>query len=241
MQKTAFAAVLAVSCASVALAKDFYGDVDHPVTPLTVAVADPVQFPFNNWKTYGLRLNIFDGRSFSVRGVDLGLVGMTQNDFRGVSACTANWVEGDMYGIQLGCLGNVVNGYTWALQASGIINYNQSAFSGLQMSLINFNSALFGFQAGLLNWDRGICYGLELGGVNVNDNEFHGWTVGAINYSERLFGTQIGLVNVVPGKGRGLQFGVFNAACAFQGVQIGLLNIIGDGAMPIFPVINANF
>ena len=48
-------------------------------------------------------------------------------------------------------------------------------------------------------------------------------------------------MNVVPEKGRGLQLGLFNAATEFQGVQVGLLNIIGDGAVPIFPVINANF
>jgi hypothetical protein len=45
----------------------------------------------------------------------------------------------------------------------------------------------------------------------------------------------------MPEKGRGIQIGVFNAATKFQGIQIGLLNVIGDGAVPIFPVINANF
>jgi len=241
MKKLVLSALAVASLCGMSNAKDFYGDVDHPVTPLTIAFADPIQMPFNNWKTYGLRFNMFVGNSFSVRGLDLGLVGMTVNDFRGLAVGVANWVEGDMYGIQLAAIGNVVNGYTRALQMSGIINYNQSAFTGMQMSLINFNSAFMGLQFGLLNWNRGVCYGLEIGGVNVNDSELHGWTLGPINYSARLYGTQIGVVNVVPEKGRGLQLGVFNAATEFQGVQIGLLNIIGDGAVPIFPVINANF
>ena len=241
MKKLVLSAIAAASLCGIANAKEFYGEVDHPVTPFTFAVADPIQLPFDNWKTYGLRLNLFVGNSFSVRGLDLGLVGMTANDFSGAAFGAANWVEGDMYGVQLSAIGNVVNGYTCGVQASGIVNYNQGAFTGLQMSLINFDGVFHGCQFGLLDWNRGVCYGLEIGGVNVNDSELHGWTLGCINYSARLYGTQIGAVNVVQEKGRGLQLGVFNAATEFQGVQVGILNIIGNGALPIFPVINANF
>lgn len=241
MKKLVLSALAAAAVCGIANAKEIYGEVDHPITPFTFAVADPIQLPFDNWRTYGLRMDLFVGRSFSVYGADVGLVGMTVYDFRGAAFGAANWVEGDMYGVQLAAIGNVVNGYTWGWQASGIVNYNQTSFTGLQMSLINFNGVFTGLQLGLLDWNRGVCYGLEIGGVNVNDSELHGWTIGAINYSARLYGTQIGVVNVVPEKGRGLQLGVFNAAESFQGVQIGLLNIIGDGAMPVFPVINANF
>ena len=241
MKKLVLSSLAVMAVCGIANAKEFYGEVDHPITPITISFADPIQLPFNNWKTYGLRFNLFVGNSFSVRGLDCGLVGMTASDFRGAAFSMANWVEGDMYGVQLAAIGNVVNGYTRGVQMSAIINYNQSAFTGAQMSLINFNSAFMGLQFGLLDWNKGVCYGLEFGGVNVNDSELHGWAIGAINYSARLYGTQIGVVNVVPEKGRGLQLGLFNAATEFQGVQVGLLNIIGDGAVPIFPVINANF
>ena len=172
MKKLVLSSLAVMAVCGIANAKEFYGDVDHPVTPITISFADPIQLPFNNWKTYGLRFNLFVGNSFSVRGLDFGLVGMTASDFRGAAFGAANWVEGDMYGVQLAAIGNVVNGYTRGAQASAIINYNQSAFTGAQMSLINFNSAFMGLQFGLLDWNRGVCYGLEFGGVNVNTS----WT-----------------------------------------------------------------
>jgi hypothetical protein len=241
MKKLSLAVMAAGVVCCIANAKEFYGEVDHPVTPFKMALADPIQLPASNYKVYGMRCNIFVGNSFTMRGLDIGLVGMTENTNVGLAINAANWVDGEMCAAQIGAIGNVVNGSSTGFQLSTVVNYNQTLFTGMQGSMINFNGQFKGFQFGLLNWDHGVCYGLELGGVNVNDSELHGWEIGCINYCVNLFGTQIGVVNVMPEKGRGIQIGVFNAATKFQGIQIGLLNVIGDGAVPIFPVINANF
>ena len=41
--------------------------------------------------------------------------------------------------------------------------------------------------------------------------------------------------------GHGVQIGVFNGAARFQGVQIGVLNIIPAAPVPVLPFVNGNF
>ena len=57
----------------------------------------------------------------------------------------------------------------------------------------------------------------------------------------RLTGLQFGLVNVAGDSGSGLQLGLFNGAPKFSGIQIGVLNVIGNAALPVLPVVNGNF
>lgn len=238
------ASVLFIGSASakeVVYGKDLYSAETHPETPVVISLADPVQFPQSNYNVKGFRWDIFYGNNFSVTGFDFGLVGHVNDSFTGLALTAANWVEDDVTGAELGLICNVVRGNAVGYQGAGIVNYNHGIFTGFQTGLVNLDGAFNGVQFGGLNWDKGLCYGLQLGCVNVAVSEFHGWSVGFLNYAERATGLQLGLVNVVGETGHGIQLGIFNGAPKFSGLQIGLLNVIGNAALPVLPIVNGNF
>lgn len=227
--------------AGAACARDLYSSEEHPGTPIEICLADPISLPQSNWNVFGLRLNLLFGQSFAVYGLDLGLAGRCRNKFVGLAAQTCNWIENDMTGAQFGGLANVVKGNTCGLQVGGLANCDHGSFIGLQAAFLNYDGALGGVQLGAVNWNKSVSAGAQIGVANIDVNEFHGFSLGAINYTGKLVGLQLGAVNVVSESGRGVQLGVFNAAPVFQGLQIGLLNVIGNGTLPIMPIINGCF
>ncbi|MGN0854370.1 MAG: LA_2272 family surface repeat-containing protein [Kiritimatiellia bacterium] len=238
------ASVLLIGSASakeVVYGRDLYSPETHPVTPVVISLADPVQLPRSNYNVTGFRWDIFYGNNFTVTGFDFGLVGHVDGSFTGLALTAASWVEGDATGAELGLLDNVVRGNAVGFQGAGLVNYNHGSLAGFQFALVNIDGTFNGVQFGGLNWDKGVCYGLQLGFANVAVSEFHGWSVGPMNYAERMAGLQFGLVNVVGEMGRGLQIGLFNGAPKYSGIQIGLLNVIGNAAVPVLPVVNGNF
>lgn len=227
--------------AGAACARDLYSSEDHPGTPIEVCFADPLSLPQSNWNVYGLRLNLLFGQSFAVYGLDLGLAGRCRNKFVGLAAQTFNWIENDMTGAQFGGLANVVNGNACGLQLGGAANCNHGGFTGLQAAFVNYDGAYVGAQLGALNWNKSVSVGAQFAIANIDVNEFHGFSLGAINYTGKLVGAQMGVVNVVSETAHGVQLGLFNATPALQGLQIGLLNVIGNGMLPIMPIINGCF
>ncbi len=211
-------------------------------TLLEVSLATPVQLPPADWTVKGLRLNLIYGESFGMYGIDLGLVGYTRDSGAGLSVYPAvNWTENDYTGLQISGLSNVTCGNGAGLALSGVVNYSRGRYTGGQLSLINFNGEFLGAQIGGFNYDKGLCWGFQLGFANAAVNEYHGWSMGLVNYAERLYGFQFGGVNIAAETGRGIQVGLFNCAENFIGMQIGLLNIIGNGDLPIMPILNARF
>lgn len=70
--------------------------------------------------------------------------------------------------------------------------------------------------AGVFNINTGDTSGAQLAGVfNVNFKDFRGFQMGVVNYSRKLTGVQLGVVNIVGNSERG--------------VPIGLINIVKDG------------
>lgn len=235
-------------CASVlsimASARGIYSahEDDHPVSPIAVAIASPLQLPFANYNVYGLRLNAIYAESFETIGADIGLVGYNRDKFTGVQGQGAvAWVDGNMTGAQLSGIANVVCGNATGVQFGSIVNYTRGDFAGAQLAAINYNGTFYGFQLGAFNYDQGVCWGLQVGLANSNINEYRGWSIGAVNFTERCNGFQLGMINILAASGRGVQLGIFNAASQYSGIQIGLLNIIENGALPIMPFLNAQF
>jgi len=234
--------VLSLAIAGAASARDLYSPEEHPVTPLELGIATPVQLPPANWDVYGLRWNLIYGESHNVYGLDLGLVGCNQLKMVGLQLMAAvDWVEGDMAAVQFGGIANAVFGNASGVQLGGIVNYTRGEFAGVQFAPINYDGTFYGFQAGLFNYVKGISWGLQLGFANSAVNEFHGWSVGAVNFAARMHGLQLGLINLADESGRGVQIGIFNGAANYNGIQIGLLNVIDNGELPIMPVLNARF
>ncbi len=207
-------------------ARDQFDYTHRDKSPIQLALLSPVEFPNGNAEIYGFRYNIFCGRSYFMAGLDLGLVGFTRNDLWGLSAQGLNWVDGSLCGLQMGAFLNVVRG----------------TMMGLQVAPVNYDAAMMGLPLGVVNRVTGMAIGCEMAALaNANQREMYGCQLAPLNDANELVGCQVGLFNIVQHEGTGVQLGVINAANRFSGVQIGVLNILGDGVLPIFPVINANF
>ena len=124
-----------------------------------------------------------------------------------------------------------------------IVPENESV-SGIRLNLIyTKNVNVTGFDLGLVNVTTGKEVGVQWGGVNVTEGGFTGWQSGFVNISHGDFvGFQDSWVNYHDGHFNGLQFSIVNYAATLKGLQIGLINIIGEGGfLPVFPIFNFDF
>lgn len=67
-----------------------------------------------------------------------------------------------------------------------------------------------------------------------------GVQAGLWNEALSFCGVQVGAINIV-GEGSGLQVGIINRAETFYGYQIGLINVIRDAELQFMPIINIGF
>lgn len=134
----------------------------------------------------------------------------------------------DIWGIQLALGGNIVENL-YGLQFGGLINFAREDVYGLQ----------FGIMGNIAD----DIHGLQLGGmVNIVDNLYGLQFGGMYNMVKGdLKGIQFGYVNIVRGEVKGLQIGLFNSCNRITGIQIGFVNKISNGFIPISPFINFGF
>lgn len=124
-----------------------------------------------------------------------------------------------------------------------IVPENES-ISGLRLNLIyTKNVNVTGFDWGLVNHTTGKQLGVQWGGVNITDGGFSGWQAGFVNISRgNSVGLQTSWVNYHGGFFNGLQFSIVNYSATLKGLQLGLINIIGEGGfLPVFPIFNFDF
>jgi hypothetical protein len=163
------------------------------VSPLSVSVLPPVQFPPEDFTVTGARASVLWGRHHAIYGLDLGLIGnITTQNFVGVAASGIfNITNGNtnIIGLQFAGITNVNTNKTsvYGLQFAGILNSNtaESKVVGLQVSLINLadHTKIYGIQAGIYNHAIEV-YGLQIGIVNVTEN-LHGVQIGLINFNHK--------------------------------------------------------
>ena len=124
-----------------------------------------------------------------------------------------------------------------------IVPENESV-SGIRLNLIyTKNVNVTGLDWGLVNKTTGKQLGVQWGFVNLTDGGFTGWQSGAVNIT---YGSSVGLqtswVNYHGGYFNGLQFSLVNYTATLKGLQLGLINIIGEGGfLPVFPIFNFDF
>lgn len=167
-------------------------------SPFAISLVPAIGLPGEAWDVAGLRINLLVGRHRDVWGFDVGLLG--------------NEVSDDFEGVEAAGLFNRVGRSDGAWQAAGILNRCEGDFYGLQT-------------AGALNWTDGAVEGLQ---------------IALVNRATELSGLQIGLYNAID-RGSGVQIGIVNAARSFDGLQIGVINVIRDSTMPFFPIVNFAF
>ena len=121
---------------------------------------------------------------------------------------------------------------------------NNESVSGIRLNLIyTKNVNVSGFDMGLVNFTTGKQLGVQWGGVNVTEGGFTGWQSALVNISRGNFvGLQSSWVNYHGGHFNGLQISIVNYTETLEGLQIGLINIIGKGGfLPVFPIFNFDF
>lgn len=177
------------------------------LSPLSLNLIPPVQFPPDDFNVAGLRMSVLWGQHRDVYGIDLGLIG--------------NITEQNFVGIGVSGLFNNTRGQTKiiGLQAAGLanVNSNKTDVYGAQLTLgINSNNAtstVTGIQLGLIG---------NLSGHTT----IYGAQIGLYNKAQAVYGLQIGLVNVTK---------------SLHGIQIGLANFNHDGPFAISPFLNIGF
>jgi hypothetical protein len=175
------------------------------VTPLGVAIVPPVQFPPGDFTIVGARVSALWGAQRNVYGVDLGGLG--------------NITEGDFGGIAVAGLANWNKGTSTiiGLQAAGLanVNVNKTRVLGVQLAAVNANyaeSSVTGFQLGLGNYSP--------------HTRVIGAQLGIYNSSREVYGFQIGLIN---------------STDSLHGIQVGLLNFNRSGLFSVAPILNVGF
>jgi hypothetical protein len=150
------------------------------------AVADtPFQFAVPNHQfpkdpvVSGVRLSIFHGVNEAVRGVDFGILSLSE---------TSN-LSG--LGLVAG-MGKVTGEMTGA--AIGLINVHTSIDTGLNAAFINrLNTTKGGANVGFVNMADGFTM-VDIGGLNVSDQSTV--QLGFVNVTKKIKGVQIGFLNV---------------------------------------------
>jgi len=127
----------------------------------------------------GIRLSIFHGKNQSVRGLDLGLLSLSETSIlSGV-------------GLVLG-MGKVTGEMSGA--AFSLINIHTGRDRGLNAAFINrINSAESAVDVGFVNIADGATM-LDVGGLNVSDSSKV--QLGFINVTKKITGFQFGVVNI---------------------------------------------
>lgn len=181
-------------------------EANAAMSPLSVGLVPPVQFPPNDYAVTGARISLLWGHQRNMYGVDLGLLGnITDQDFTGIA------LSGGF---------NATHGTTTVLglQAALGANYNtnKTTVLGLQAALgANVNTA------------AASVYGLQLALANLCDHtEINGFQLGLYNKAQTVRGFQIGLINMVDN---------------LHGLQIGLINFNHTGLFAVSPIINFGF
>ena len=172
-------------------------------SPLSVGVAPPVQFPTKDFSVTGVRASLLWGRHRDVYGIDLGVLG--------------NVTDQSFVGLGVSGLFNLTNGMTTilGLQAAGLTNINTKSVDvyGVQVALgLNKNDG-----ASTVN-------GVQIAAVNLSEHTvIRGAQIGVYNTAQAVYGLQVGLVNVCDN---------------LHGLQIGLANFHHKGLFVVSPILN---
>lgn len=174
-------------------------------SPLAFSLVPPLQFPASDFTVTGARLSVGWGIHRDIYGLDIGGLG--------------NITTGEFVGIGISGGFNITHGTTTilGLQLAGVtnINHEKTHLYGLQFSLVNYHGAE--------STIGGVQFGL------VNQAEF-----------TNIYGVQLGIYNRAQ-EVYGFQFGLINVATNLHGVQIGLLNFNQKGLFTVSPFLNVGF
>jgi hypothetical protein len=195
-----------LSLLAVALAFVSIPNSEALMSPIAISIVPPIEFPGHDFTVTGLRASVLWGNQRNVYGLDLGLVG--------------NMTDGDNVGIS----------------ASGVFNYNKGATTGVLLQAAGFGN----FNVGKAN-----IFGVQLAGVmnkNMAESTVGGLQIALLNLGPftNIRGVQVGLYNRAHDVA-GIQIGIVNETDFLHGIQIGLVNFYHQGTFSVAPILNVGF
>jgi hypothetical protein len=176
------------------------------MSPIAVSIVPPIEFPGHDFTVAGLR----------------------------VSALWGN--QRNVYGLDVGAIGNMTDGESVGISASGLFNYNKGTTTGILLQAAGF---------GNFNVGKARIFGLQLAGVmnsNKAESVVGGAQIALLNLCPytNIRGLQVGLYNRAHDVA-GFQIGIINETDFLHGVQIGLVNLYHQGTFSVAPILNVGF
>lgn len=165
--------------------------------PFALSLVPILEWPSQGCDVSFFRLNLLVGSHRTVKGLDLGVLG--------------NRVEGESAGLQLAGIWNDCGASIGSIGVTTVANYSAYGWDGVQLACVN--------------WAEG---------------EMNGIQIGAVNMAGRDLGLQVGLCNL-SGKSIGVQLGAINISEALSGLQIGIINVNIASTVPALPFLNIGF
>lgn len=183
----------------------FAADQQAPTTAKAAAQFSTIDFNYPNSDTVeGFRFSTLHGKTSSMQGLDLTVLGMSETDdfsglslglfaginkvnksFSGVAFNTVNWHLGHDEGVNIGLLNstNSVKGVNF-----GIVNLSNSV-AGANIGFINYNKKFSLVDFGVMNIAKTTKF--QFGIFNIAEN-LQGLQIGLLNYAEN------GVVKILP-------------------------------------------
>lgn len=133
--------------------------------PIQLALFNPIQIFNENTSITGLRINLIYGKNARVAGLDWGLVNHTTSGTSvGIQWGLVGINEANFKGWQ-GDFVNITKGKFEGLQW-GAVSYGESV-SGVQIGVVNYAGTVSGVQFGLINYAANMTKGLQIGLINI--------------------------------------------------------------------------
>lgn len=188
----------------------------------------------SKFKTYNFSLNIFNGITGGINGVEIGPISnITLGKFNGFQLGGVNVVKGTFNGFQIGILTNVNLNTTKGFQLSGLWTHNHGDFTGFQFSWFGNTTwgNVYGAQLShLWNHAQKSMYGHQfaLGPNTARENAYGIQFSATINYAGlNHVGVQFAFLANYAKSSQGFQLGTINLAPENAGIQAGLFNYTG--------------
>jgi hypothetical protein len=176
------------------------------ISPLGISIIPPVQFPPESFDVVGARVSVLWGKTREV------------------------------YGLDVGALGNVTDTAFGGIAVAGGFNYNRGTATVIGLQAAGITN---------INVNKAHVVGVQLAGL-VNNNKAESTVVGLqfslVNASKftTIWGLQAGLYNTARTV-NGFQIGLINRTESLHGIQIGLANFNHTGLFEFAPILNIGF
>lgn len=175
-------------------------------SPMSLAIVPGIQYPADDYIIRGLRIGVLWGNQTEVYGLDIGGIGNVTQTAFGGSAIAG------LFNLNKG------SSDVYGVQFAGLGNFNMGSTTvhGVMASLLlNYTAS-----------DAAIS-GIAIAPLNIAPSgKIYGAQLGIFNKADEVFGLQIGLINV---------------AKTLHGVQIGFLNFHEAGIFQVSPILNIGF